>query len=164
MNCPLALNLLSYSVWMLPHELWLHDLLLRYQADGMSSDDTDTDGKGTIYQVNWLVRPNDWQRVEVVSRYLFRVGGKMCNTCTISKEPQVKSSASWWTARHALWRWLARRGRWWPLSSYVGSIWGWLPLGRVQAQATKCGWHSVGGGASVAGGWWKDDGSALWVE
>ena len=28
---------------------WLHDLLLWYQADGMSSDDMDTNGTGTIY-------------------------------------------------------------------------------------------------------------------
>lgn len=37
---------------------WLQDLLLRYQADGMSSDDTDMDGMGIIYQVKILV----WRR------------------------------------------------------------------------------------------------------
>jgi hypothetical protein len=37
---------------------WLHDLLLQYQADGMSSDDTDTNGTGTIYRVKILV----WRR------------------------------------------------------------------------------------------------------
>ena len=37
---------------------WLQDLLLRYQAHGMSSDDTDTDGIGTIYRVKILV----WRR------------------------------------------------------------------------------------------------------
>ena len=34
---------------------WLHNLLLQYQADGMSSDDTDTDRIGTIYWVKILV-------------------------------------------------------------------------------------------------------------
>ena len=34
---------------------WLHDLLLQYQANGMSSDDSDTDGTGTIYRVKILV-------------------------------------------------------------------------------------------------------------
>jgi hypothetical protein len=34
---------------------WLQDLLLRYQAHGMSSDGTDTDGIGTIYRVKILV-------------------------------------------------------------------------------------------------------------
>ena len=28
---------------------WLHDLLLQYQANGMSLDDMDTNGTGTIY-------------------------------------------------------------------------------------------------------------------
>ena len=46
---------------------WLHDLLLRYQADGMSSDDTDTDGTGTIYQVKILVwRRNIDQYVQMI--------------------------------------------------------------------------------------------------
>ena len=34
---------------------WLHDLLLWYQADRMSSDDTDTNGTWTIYRVKILV-------------------------------------------------------------------------------------------------------------
>ena len=34
---------------------WLHDLLLQYQADGMSLDDMDTNGTGTICRVKILV-------------------------------------------------------------------------------------------------------------
>ena len=34
---------------------WLHDLLLRYQANGMSLDDMDTNSTGTIYRVKILV-------------------------------------------------------------------------------------------------------------
>jgi hypothetical protein len=37
---------------------WLQGLLLRYNSDRMSSDDTDTDSTGTIYRVKVLV----WQR------------------------------------------------------------------------------------------------------
>ena len=46
---------------------WLQDVLLRYQADGMSSDDTDTDGTGTIYRVKILVwRRNIDQYVQMI--------------------------------------------------------------------------------------------------
>ncbi|KIM71037.1 hypothetical protein PILCRDRAFT_94052 [Piloderma croceum F 1598] len=46
---------------------WLQDVLLRYQADGMSSDDTDTDGTGTIYWVKILVwRRNIDQYVQMI--------------------------------------------------------------------------------------------------
>jgi len=46
---------------------WLQDLLSRYQADGMSSDDTDTDGTGTIYRVKILLwRRNIDQYVQMI--------------------------------------------------------------------------------------------------
>ena len=46
---------------------WLLDLLSQYQADGMSSDDTDTGGTGTIYQVKILVwRRNIDQYVQMI--------------------------------------------------------------------------------------------------
>jgi hypothetical protein len=78
---------------------WLQRLLLRYNSDGMSSDDTDTDGTGTIYRVKVLV----WRRN--VDKYIHLIdderklsadifSGSGANSNLIAQKPQVESTAS----------------------------------------------------------------------